>query len=121
MSWGGSRVGCARNSSVPFNDKGFWNRSEGVADAEQRSELFEDAACRIVRSRNDLLPGEGSEIVPEFRPQEHVRDETELHASADAEDHFPYIIRSEAGDLRNRLRARLRTGDHIFQIGRAHG
>src|ERR1035438_10526755 len=114
MSRVGSRVGCARNSSVPFNDKGFWNRSEGVADAEQRSELLEDSACRIVRSRNDLLPGEGSEVVPEFRPQEHVRDRAELHAAAHAEDDFPYIIGSEAGDLRNGLWERLGTGDDIF-------
>src|SRR5208283_3572060 len=90
------------------------HRSEGVADAEQRSELFKDSACRIVQSRNDLLPGERSEIISEFRPQEHVREQTELHASADAEDDFPDVIRSEAGDLRNRLRERLRTGDDIF-------
>ena len=76
--------------------------------------MLKDPACRIVRSRIDLLPGEGSEIIPEFGPQEHVRQQTELHASADAEDDFPYIIRSEAGDLRNRLRERLRTGNDIF-------
>src|ERR1019366_6403776 len=90
------------------------HRSEGVADPEQRSELLKNSACRIVQSRNDLLPGECREIISEFRPQEHVREQTELHASADAEDDFPYIICSEAGDLRNRLWERLRTGDDIF-------
>jgi hypothetical protein len=90
------------------------HRSEGVADAEQRSELLKDSASRIVRSGNDLLSGERSEIVPEFRPQKHVRDQTELHASAGAEDDFPYIVRGETGDLRNRLWKRRWTGDDIF-------
>src|ERR1035441_7681775 len=75
-------------------------RSEGVADGEEGSELLEDSACRIVRSRNDLLPGEGGEVVPEFRPQEHVRDRAELRAAAHAEDDFPYIIGSRSEERR---------------------
>ena len=76
--------------------------------------MLKDSACRIVQSGNDLLPGERREIISEFRPQEHVREQTVLHPSADAEDDFPYIIRGETGDLRNRLRERFRTGDDIF-------
>src|ERR1039458_4934397 len=45
---------------------------------------------------------------------QHVWDRAELYASADAEDDLPYIVRGEAGDLRNWLWERLWTGDYIF-------
>src|ERR1017187_3738636 len=80
-----------------------------------------DPTRRIMRCGNDLLPGECGEIVPKLRPQEHVWDEAELHTSAHAEDDFPHIVRREAGDLRNRLWERLRTGDDVFLRAGASG
>src|SRR5580692_7140753 len=108
----------AEGTIVPCQRK---YRSKRVAHAKQRSQLLKDSAGRIVWSGNDLLSRERREIVPEFRPQEHVRDQTDLHASAGTEDDLPYIVRCEAGDLRNRLRKRRRTGDDIFLRSRASG
>jgi len=74
---------------------------------------------RVARSGDDLLPGKGGEIVAELGAHQHVRQGTELHAPAGAEDHLPHVVRGEGGDLRNRLRIRFRAGDDVLLPARA--
>jgi hypothetical protein len=106
-----------RRTASPDSGRGSalrWDCSEGIADAEQRRELLKNSACCVVRSRNNLLPGERRQIVSKFRTQKHVREDAALDASPNAEYDLPYVVRRQARDLGNRLRKRSGTSDHIF-------
>src|SRR5580704_1591757 len=49
-------------------------RSKRIAHAKQRSELLEDSTGRIMRCGNDLLSRKRRKIVPEFHPEDHLRN-----------------------------------------------
>jgi hypothetical protein len=96
----------------------YWRDStqplERVAHTEQGSELLKNPTCCVVRSRDNLLPGECGEIIAEFCPEDQVWAQGKLHTASNIEDHLPYIVGDEAGDFRNWLWERLRTGDYVI-------
>ena len=94
-------------------------RSKGVTNADRRRELLKNPTRRVVRSGNDFLPRERRDIVPEFRSQQQVREQTVFHSSSGSEHDLSDIVRRKTGDLRNRLRERRWTGDHVFLRARS--